>query len=1033
MRGRCGWLGKAIMIVKFLLLCVSIGRVELVTHSRNHGYEDGSFHNSKTSIYGTSTYPQLFPMSQEDWEMEKLKEETPDHLSSTITSHQGEREDSDAGTPQSRNGNWCSFVKSQLVTYTAACKKEKYVIKSQQPCSNGAPDCQKIMYRATLKPVYRVRQKVLNSLHWKCCPGYIGKNCEQRDPNFVPVPANHTEGLEDGEEFSSKMSTSLQAEEIMKTIQNHKTLLEDLQNDVHQSAGDLQKLLENNITTMTSKLNQSKSELPERLLQQMLFPHVESFLKEHFNPMWANFNKSLQSLSSMVRNLSKDVEANKKNIEKFQESTVPKKEFQELGTKFESKVQENAVRVEQLKREMDNHLHMQQTTIHYNLTMIKADTDMKLKKYHKIQQSHLLALNSSMTDIKQEQENLEDGLETLNRNLTELSLYCGNKDEATWLSIRQLNETMIGHAKQLKKLYMESDATFEDITVLDKWVKDLKAKSKHESEEFRVALMEKSLIIEENNEALERQILELNYTLSNLQESHWDLLKYMRECNCEKISSDIDILEDHQKNITRSLENTQLNLKEVQHLETSSKDLWRSEIEELSTAFNSIHQSLGYQQEQSRQLMDSMSHLKSQIKILSEDIGFLKKKEEEIHGHIKYLNSSFNSLLEDAMRHETALEALLGAEIMEVLSEENPNALISSVAQVQEALRHTSDKLKEQNVTLESLTKRFNFLEMGRESNHDAQNIPKHPEHKKQTKNTQEEVRSPHSNVEHMEPNHEASRDDIVDNPAYNDIMTLKKEIKHLSMDIKRHQSWRDDNNNCCNHTVINLVEPLSISVEILRTDLVTIKQSFEDHLQIFQKLFGSSEELVASNISLDITKIQSMMTKKMRRQQKGHEKQKRRDKKQTDENREHMQTINGRNKIEAELLEKDSSVAFYVGFCEEWDEVKALKFNETYLNHGNSYFPEQGYFKAPQNGVYMFVINVKFSAGPALGQLVIGRGHRMTLSSSQKETIGSSETTFAMAELKKGERVWFELLQGSIVKRSPPGTTMGGFLIFKT
>uniref|UniRef100_A0A674ICP3 Multimerin 2 n=1 Tax=Terrapene triunguis TaxID=2587831 RepID=A0A674ICP3_9SAUR len=858
--------------------------------------------------------------------------------------------------------NWCSFMKSQLVTYTAACKKEKYVIKSQQPCSNGAPDCQKIMYRATLKPVYRVKQKVLNSLHWKCCPGYIGENCEQPCINSC-----------------CKETSSL--------------MVRVLSWDVEDPGS-----------------NPWPSELPERLLQQMLFPHMESFLKEHFNPMWANFNKSLQNLSSMVRNLSKDVEANKKSIEKFQESTVPKKEFQELGTKFESKVQENGMRVDQLKREIGNHLHMQQTTIHYNLTMIKADTDMKLKRYHKIQQSHLLALNSSMTDIKQEQENLEDELETLNRNLTELSLYCGNKDEATWLSIRQLNETLIGHAKQLKELFMESDAAFEDITVLDKWVKDLKAKSKHESEEFRVALMEKSLIIEENKEALERQILELNYTLSNLQESHWDLLKYMRECNCEKISSDIDILEDHQKNITRSLENTQLNLKEVQHLEMSSKDLLRSEIEELSTAFNSIHQSLGYQQEQSRQLMDNMSHLKSQIKILSEDIGFLKKKDEEIHSHIKYLNSSFNSLLEDAMRHETALEALLGTEIMEVLSEENPNTLISSVVQLQEALRHTSDKLKEQNVTLESLTKRFNFLEIGRE------------------------IRSPHSNVEHMEPNHEASRDDIVDNPAYNDIMTLKKEIKHLSMDIKRHQSWRDDNNNCCNHTVVNLVEPLSISVEILRADLVTTKQSFEDHLQIFQKLFGSTEELVASNISLDITKIQSMMTKKMRRQQKGHEKQKRRDKKQTDENREHMQTINGRNKIEAELLEKDSSVAFYVGFCEEWDEVKALRFNETYLNYGNSYFPEQGYFKAPQNGVYMFVINVKFSAGPALGQLVFSRGNRMTLSSSQKkETTGSSETTFAMAELKKGERVWFELLQGSIVKRSPPGTTMGGFLIFKT
>lgn len=41
--------------------------------------------------------------------------------------------------------------------------------------------------------------------------------------------------------------------------------------------------------------------------------------------------------------------------------------------------------------------------------------------------------------------------------------------------------------------------------------------------------------------------------------------------------------------------------------------------------------------------------------------------------------------------------------------------------------------------------------------------------------------------------------------------------------------------------------------------------------------------------------------------------------------------------------------------------------------------------------------------------------------------------TTFAMAEMEKGETVCFELLLGSVVKRSPPGTTMGGFLISKT
>lgn len=122
------------------------------------------------------------------------------------------------------------------------------------------------------------------------------------------------------------------------------------------------------------------------------------------------------------------------------------------------------------------------------------------------------------------------------------------------------------------------------------------------------------------------------------------------------------------------------------------------------------------------------------------------------------------------------------------------------------------------------------------------------------------------------------------------------------------------------------------------------------------------------------------------------------------------------------------------MGFSDRKDKEKALRFNETYLNYGNSYFPEHGYFKAPHKGVYLFVISVEFSSGPALGQLSFSSGYKRTLSSSQRKTPnGHTVTSFAMAEMEKGEKVCFELLQGTVVKRSPPGTTMGGFLLFKT
>ncbi|NWW74130.1 MMRN2 protein, partial [Climacteris rufus] len=1016
------------MLVKLLLICSTIGLAKLVEHADHHGHHDGSVHSSKPRVYETSAHPQRTPLSPQGegyWEAEGLREDDQDYPSSVISPHQEERGDFEAASP-SRNGNWCSFTQSRLVTYIEACMKEKYIVNSQQPCSNGAPDCQKIMYRTALKPVYKVKQKVLKSLQWKCCPGFIGKDCEQHDPNFILVPGTETEGRE--EEFSNHMSTAVDSREMFEVIQNHEALLDDLQSDIHQAAstlGDLQRLFENNGTSMVLEVNQSNSDEQERLLQQVLFPHVENFLRKHFNPMWASFNRSLQNLSNIVRNLSHDVEANKKSIERLQDSTVPKKEFQELGAKFESKVQENIVKADQVKRHIENQMHMQQANIHYNLSMIKADTDTKLKKFHRIQQSHFLALNNSIANMKQEQNLLENKLEALKRNLTELSSHHGPKDENNQLTIRQISEILSGHTKQLKELYMESDVAFQNIAVLERWFKDLKKNiSKYRPEDLTISLTEKSVIMEENNAAMERQISELNYTLSNLQENYSDLLRYMEECNCQRISSDTDVLEEDPRNITYSMEDTQPNLNDMKHLESVFRDLLKSEMEELSSALPSIHLSLNLRQEENRQLQ-------SQVTAFSEDIGLLKKKDEEIHHHIKYLNSSFSSLLEDAMRHEVALEALLRDEFLDVLFEDDFSSLIPSIFQLQESLRHISDKLQEQNVTLESLTRRSHPLERGQHNNHDVHMPPKHPKEETQTFSTLHEASSQRSIIENMEPNYEAAKDDSLDSSAYNDIMTLKNDIKHLSLAIKRHES-RNDMNLCCNHTVANAIEPLNISVETLSADVATIKRNLQEHLMTFTKLFGSNEELGASNISLDITKIQSNLNRKGRKQQKGQDKQ--RDKKRPEKHRENTQTTSGRNTVQTELVEKDSLVAFHVGFSERKDKEKTVRFNETYLNYGNSYFSEHGHFKAPHKGVYLFVISVEFSSGPALGQLSFSRGYKRTLSSSQRKTPhGNTMTTFAMAEMEKGETVCFELLQGSVVKRSPSGTTMGGFLISKT
>ena len=125
--------------------------------------------------------------------------------------------------------------------------------------------------------------------------------------------------------------------------------------------------------------------------------------------------------------------------------------------------------------------------------------------------------------------------------------------------------------------------------------------------------------------------------------------------------------------------------------------------------------------------------------------------------------------------------------------------------------------------------------------------------------------------------------------------------------------------------------------------------------------------------------------------------------------------------------------MAFYASFSEGMATLQTVKFNTTYINIGSSYFPEDGYFRVPERGVYLFAVSIEFGPGPGTGQLVFGDHQRTPVSTTEEHSGGSTATAFAMAELQKDDRVWFELTQGSVMKRSPSGTAFGGFLVFKT
>lgn len=554
--------------------------------------------------------------------------------------------------------------------------------------------------------------------------------------------------------------------------------------------------------------------------------------------MWRSFNQSLHSLSQAIRNLSLDVEANRQAIKRVQEGAVARGDLQELGTKFETKVQENAQRVGQLRQDVDDRLNAQHLSLHQSLSEVQADVDSKLKKALKAQESlganGSLVLAAAGAAARPEPESLQARLGQLQRNLSALHVTTAHREEELQSTLADMRATLARHVDEIKELYSESDDTFDQISKVERLVEELQVN--HTAlRELRVILMEKSLIMEENKEDMERQLLELNLTLQHLQGAHADLIKYVKDCNCQKLYFDLDVIREGQRDTTRALEETQVSLDERRQQDGSS-------LQALSGRVAALAQAVEAHQVEAEQARADASRLRSKLRALGDEVSTLRATKGEFRREIRQLHSSFSALLEDALRHEAVLTALFGEEVMEEMSEEEPGPLPLSYEQIRVALQDAASGLQEQSLGWDALAARVAALEQASGGGKQA---------------------------ERLEP----SRDATPEEAGGQDSAGLALELQRLSSDLERVGQ-------CCE---VSWASSFNSSLEDLRGALSTTEHGVEQHQRLFHSLFGNFEGLVAANVSLDLGKLQAMLSRKGKKQQRDLEGPKRRDRKQVE------------------------------------------------------------------------------------------------------------------------------------------------------
>ncbi|NXK15028.1 EMIL1 protein, partial [Herpetotheres cachinnans] len=87
--------------------------------------------------------------------------------------------------------NWCAYVVTRSVSCVVEDGVESFVKPDYQPCGWGQLQCPRVLaYRSFLRPRYKVSQRTVSELAWRCCQGYSGEDCTEGPAPASPLPTS---------------------------------------------------------------------------------------------------------------------------------------------------------------------------------------------------------------------------------------------------------------------------------------------------------------------------------------------------------------------------------------------------------------------------------------------------------------------------------------------------------------------------------------------------------------------------------------------------------------------------------------------------------------------------------------------------------------------------------------------------------------------------------------------------------------------------------------------------------------------------